>query len=83
MMLSTAMTRAVASLCGLLSVLSAAVGATILFAWALDSTRPVSVGPLLGGGGLLLLAALLFIVRRALQIGSAVRSSDGVTQRPA
>lgn len=82
MMLSTAMIRAVASLCGLLSALSAAVGATILFAWALDSSRPVRVAPLLAGAGLLLLATLLFIVRRALRIGSTSRDGGMITQRP-
>ena len=81
-MFSVAMTRAIASLCGLLSVLCAAAGAPILFIWALDNTRPVSVMPLLLGGGLLVIAALLFIIRRALQIGVA-RSRNLVTHHPA
>jgi hypothetical protein len=82
MMFSVAVTRAIASLCGMLCVLCAAVSAPILFMWALDNSRPVSVMPLLLGGGLLLVAALLFIIRRALQIGVA-RSRSLVTHHPA
>ena len=82
-MLSTAMIRAIASLCGLLSVLCAAASAPILFLWVVDNTHPVSVAPLLLGGGLLLVAALLFVVRRLLQIGRTSRAVDGITHRPA
>jgi len=82
MMFSVAMMRAIASLCGLLSVLCAAASAPILFIWALDNTRPVSVMPLLLGGGLLLVAAVLFIIRRALHIGNTHRSRSLVTHHP-
>ena len=71
--------RVGASVCGFVSTLCAAAGATILFAWALDSSRPVSLIPLLAGLGLLLVAASLFIVRRALQIRFGRRPSAVAT----
>ena len=67
-MLTASLARVGASVCGFVSALCAAAAATILFAWALDSSQPVSLMPLLAGLGLLLVAAALFIVRRALQI---------------
>jgi hypothetical protein len=73
--LATGLARVGASVCGFASALSAAAGATILFAWALDSSRPVSLMPLLAGLGLLFVAACLFIVRRALQIRFGRRAS--------
>jgi hypothetical protein len=82
-MMSTAVLRALASLCGLVSVLCAAASAPILFIWALDNTRPVSVMPLMLGVGLLLIAGLLYVVRRALQIGNASRSGSVATHHPA
>ena len=66
--LSSGLARAAGSVCGFVSVLCSAVAATVLFAWVLDSSRPVSLLPLLAGLGLLLVALVLFVVRRALQI---------------
>lgn len=82
-MSSAAMSRALASLCGLLSVLFAAASAPVLFIWVLDNTRPVSVMPLLVGGGLLLVAALLFVARRMLQIGGTLRTGHAATTHSA
>jgi hypothetical protein len=46
-------------------VLCLAASAPIFFSWAIDSTRPIRVAPLLLAGALLLSAGALFIIRRA------------------
>lgn len=79
--LSHALTRAVASLCGLLSALFAAASIPILFAWALDNSRPVSLTPLVLGAGLLGIAGILLVVRRLLHLQGASRGhSHGTVQ---
>ena len=65
-MIQIALYRLFASLCALGSVLCLALSAPVLFTWAIDSSRPVSVAPLLLSAGLLLAAGMLFVVRRAL-----------------
>ena len=75
MLWSVGLARVAASICGFLSALCAAAAATILFAWALDSSRPVSLVPLLGGIGLLGVAAGLFVVRRLVRMRFGARPS--------
>jgi hypothetical protein len=60
----TRLNRLLASLCALGSVLCLAVSAPILFTWAIDSSRPVSMAPLLLGAGLVLTAGIFFVLRR-------------------
>ena len=67
-MLGTGLARVVASICGFMSALCAAVGVTMLFAWALDSSGPVSLLPLVAGLGVFAVAGALFVVRRVLRI---------------
>ena len=80
-MLSPRLIRVVATLCGLLSVLCAAVSAPILFSWILDSTRPISVAPLLISAALAGVAGALFVIRRALLASFAPR--PGAPSTPA
>jgi hypothetical protein len=65
-MVFVGLVRVLASLCALLSLLCAAASAPILFGWAIDSARPVSVVPLLVSASLLLVARALFLAYRAL-----------------
>jgi hypothetical protein len=67
-MWTNALRRTLATICGVLSALSAAASAPILFGWLIDSTRPISVMPLLASAGLLLAAGGLFVARRVLLI---------------
>lgn len=67
-MWSIGLARVVASICGFMSALCAAVGVTIFFAWALDSSGPVTLMPLLAGLGVLVIAGALFLARRLLRI---------------
>ena len=66
MRLLTGISRVLASLCALLSVICVAASAPILFGWAIDSSRPISVAPLLVSTSLLLAAGALFLARRVL-----------------
>lgn len=69
-MLRTRVSRLLASICALGSVLCLAAGAPILFIWAIDSSRPVSTVPLVLATALMVLAGMLFVVRRGL-LGTA------------
>ena len=80
-MLVTGMSRVLASLCALLSVICVAASAPILFGWVIDSSRPISMAPLLVSASLLLAAGALFLVRRALLGWLASRPSrSGTTE---
>ncbi len=67
-MIVSGMRRIAATICGLGSVLCAALSAPILFSWAIDGSRPVRLAPLAISAGLLALAAALMGTRRAILI---------------
>ena len=75
-MIVSGLWRIAATMCGLVSVLCAAVSAPILFSWAIDSSRPVSLAPLALIAGLVALAALLALARREILIHLAARGSQ-------
>ena len=72
----TGIARIVATFCGLLSVLCAAVSAPIIVTWAIDASRPISVAPLLVSAALLISALVLFVVRRELLVRFTTRPSS-------
>ena len=63
-MLLAIVMRAVAIFCGVAGALCAAATAAVLFAWAVDSVRPVSLAPLALAAGLVAGGGVCFLVRR-------------------
>ncbi|MFI5257469.1 MAG: hypothetical protein ACHQRK_09435 [Gemmatimonadales bacterium] len=75
-MWTNALARTLATMCGVLSALSAAASAPILFGWLIDSTRPISIMPLLASAALLLAAGALFVARRLLLVQNVRRPAQ-------